>query len=1013
VAAIGGANTQVQYNNSGSLAGSADFVFDGTNVGIGTSLPSTLLHVSGDSSPVILNQNIAGNIATFTALGVTYGASFGVNASGTYITSGANTVFSAGGSETVRIDASGNVGIGNTPSGTYKLQVTGALFASSAVLGAPLPVASGGTGASTAPTARTSLGAAASGANTDITSIALTTGTISASPTSGTDIVNKVYADSIASGINFHQSVRLATAAALPANTYNNGASGVGATLTANANGALSVDGVAVVAGNRILVKNEVAGANNGVYTVTQIGSGAAPYILTRATDFDSAGTGVDQIDAGDFFLVTAGSTQSNTSWVQQTPLPVTVGTTAIVFTQFAAPVLYSAGTGLTLGGTVFSITNTGVTASTYGSASSVPVIAVNAQGQITSASSSSIAIAASQITSGVLAVANGGTGVATSTGTGSVVLSNSPTLVTPTLGAASATSITNGLGAVGTPSYTFTGDTNTGMWSPAADTLAFSEGGAEVMRITSAGDVGIGTTAPGKRLEVNAVGANAAIRLKETATYGVNWDIDVGSANAMAFNNNAGSALSYVFLKGDLQVSRGATGVAADAAINFGSNANNYIFSGNTNNIMAFATNGSERMRIDSSGNVGIGTSGPTTQLDVHGTGTLALRRDATDSTSQILLSQAGTGDSVIDFLLPGVRAWRMGIDNSDSDKFKLQPSQTADFSGAVVTVDTSGNVGIGTASPGQKLTVAGTIETTSGGVKFPDSTTQTTASFGVNIQDFTTPGTTTWTKPAGAKVIEVHVWSGGGGGGAGFSGAATSTPGGGGGAISGKYSCTTFIATDAGSTETVIVGAGGTGALASPTVGGNGGPSSFGSFIALAQGNGASSGAVNLGGSTTTDSLSTTVSPILFGWIARGLGTSGGAGGTAPTGASNSGAMAGGGGGAGSSGTAIAGATGARGSTYGSDPAYPAFVGGSLNASTGPAGGTAPGGAGTNGTARFRGGDGGGGGASVVTGTGGKGGNGGYPGGGGGGGGAAWNGTGGAGGDGAAGRVRVITYF
>jgi hypothetical protein len=138
-------------------------------------------------------------------------------------------------------------------------------------------VANGGTGASVAGTARTNLGAAASGANTDITSIALTTGTISASPVGGTDIVNKLYADSIASGINFHQSVRLATAAALPANTYTNGTSGVGATLTANANGALSVDGVAVAVGNRILVKNEAAGANNGVYVVTDTGSSGGP----------------------------------------------------------------------------------------------------------------------------------------------------------------------------------------------------------------------------------------------------------------------------------------------------------------------------------------------------------------------------------------------------------------------------------------------------------------------------------------------------------------------------------------------------------------------------------------------------------------------------------------------------------------------------------------------------------------------------------------------------------------
>jgi len=177
------------------------------------------------------------------------------------------------------------------------------------------------------------IGASSAAAGT-FTNVAMTTGTITTAPTTGNDIVNKDYADAIASGINFHQSCRLATTTALAANTYNNGASGVGATLTANANGALSVDSVAVVVGNRILVKNEVTQANNGVYTVTQTGSAGAPYILTRASDFDTAGTGVDKIDAGDFFLITAGATQANTSWVQQTPLPITVGTTATLPTH-------------------------------------------------------------------------------------------------------------------------------------------------------------------------------------------------------------------------------------------------------------------------------------------------------------------------------------------------------------------------------------------------------------------------------------------------------------------------------------------------------------------------------------------------------------------------------------------------------------------------------------------------------------------------------------------------------
>ena len=260
-------------------------------------------------------------------------------------------------------------------------------------------VVNGGTGATDATNARTNLTAAKSGANTDITSIALTSGTVSAAPVNNTDIVNKQYADAIASGIHFHEAVALATTAALPANTYNNGTSGVGATLTGNANGALSVDSTLTIAAERILVKNEVAGANNGVYVVTQVGSAGTPYILTRSTDMDTVGTGVDQIDEGDFFLVTGGVANLNTAWVQQTAPPITIGTTAIVFQQFAAPITYTAGTGLSESPSyTFNIANTG-TAGTYGSASQVPVFVTNAQGQVTSVTNTTISIPNSRTT--------------------------------------------------------------------------------------------------------------------------------------------------------------------------------------------------------------------------------------------------------------------------------------------------------------------------------------------------------------------------------------------------------------------------------------------------------------------------------------------------------------------------------------------------------------------------------------------------------------------------------------
>lgn len=292
------------------------------------------------------------------------------------------------------------------------------------------------------------IGASVPGAGT-FTSVTMTSGTITTAPSSGNDIVNKTYADAIASGINFHESCKYATTAALAANTYNNGTAGVGATLTGNVNGALTVDGYTFASpadnGTRILVKNESNSARNGVYTLTQAGSAGAPYILTRATDFDTAGTGVDQINQGDFFLIISGTANANTSWVQQTPLPVTVGTTGITFTQFGAPLTYSAGTGLSESPAyTFNIANTTVAAGTYGGAATAVTLAINAQGQITSATDVSIAIAASAITSGTVdsaRISGSYTGI---TGVGTL-----------TAGTWNATTIAVGSGGTGLTTYT------------------------------------------------------------------------------------------------------------------------------------------------------------------------------------------------------------------------------------------------------------------------------------------------------------------------------------------------------------------------------------------------------------------------------------------------------------------------------------------------------------------------------------------------------------------------------
>jgi hypothetical protein len=341
-----------------------------------------------------------------------------------------------GGSGTVTsVDVSGGT-TGLTASGG-PITTTGTI-----TLGGTLAIGSGGTGSTSAGGAPFAL----KGANTDITSVTLTSGTITTAPTSSNDIANKSYVDSLATGINFHAACNYATTAALAANTYNNGTGGVGATLTANANGTLTIDGYTFVAGDvgkRILVKDESAGANNGAYTLTQAGTASLPYILTRATDFDTAGSGVDQIDQGDFFLVISGTDNANTSWVQQTPLPITVGTTALVFIEFAAVQTYTAGTGLSLITNQFSITNIG-TAGTYGSATQTPVLTTNAQGQVTGVTDTTITPAVGSITGLATGVAtflatptsaNLAAAVTDETGTGALVFATSPTFVTPILG--------------------------------------------------------------------------------------------------------------------------------------------------------------------------------------------------------------------------------------------------------------------------------------------------------------------------------------------------------------------------------------------------------------------------------------------------------------------------------------------------------------------------------------------------------------------------------------------------
>jgi hypothetical protein len=147
-----------------------------------------------------------------------------------------------------------------------------------------------------------------------------------ATPTADTDAANKAYVDGLVSGLTWKATCRVATTANI--------------TLS----GTQTIDGVAVVAGNRVLVKNQTAASANGIYVAAATGWSRAPDV----------NTGDSLVNAAAF--VSEGTTQADTAWVVTTNAPITIGTTAITWVQFGAGAVYAAGNGLMLTGNVFAV---------------------------------------------------------------------------------------------------------------------------------------------------------------------------------------------------------------------------------------------------------------------------------------------------------------------------------------------------------------------------------------------------------------------------------------------------------------------------------------------------------------------------------------------------------------------------------------------------------------------------------------------------------------------------------
>ena len=287
------------------------------------------------------------------------------------------------------------------------------------------------------------------------TTAVLTAGTISTTPSAANDITNKTYVDNlVAAGTHFHEPVRVESPININA-TYNNGTAGVGATLTnAGTQVALVIDGVTLSVADRVLIYEQTDQTQNGVYVVTDVGSGATNWILTRASDADTyVVDSPNGLSEGSTFFVREGTTGAGETYTCNTTGVITFGTTNITFAQISSAQIYSAGTGLALSGTTFSIANTAVTPASYGTASSVGTFTVNAQGQLTNAVNTPIAIGAAAV-SGLAASATTDTTNASniSSGTlGTSRLSGSYTGITG-VGALAAGSLASGFTAVSAP---------------------------------------------------------------------------------------------------------------------------------------------------------------------------------------------------------------------------------------------------------------------------------------------------------------------------------------------------------------------------------------------------------------------------------------------------------------------------------------------------------------------------------------------------------------------------------
>jgi hypothetical protein len=524
--------------------------------------------------------------------------------------------------------------------------------------------------------------------NASFTNISTVTGTITTTPTGDTDIANKGYVDSVAQGLDVKASCVYST-------TANITLSG----LAVQAGG----DWVATLtAGDRILVKNQGSSQFNGIYVAA---SGAWP----RSADMN---TWAEVPSA--FTFIESGTTLADTGWVCTSNQGGTIDVTPITWSQFSGAGSYLAGTGLTLTGNTFSITNTAVTAAAYGSASQVATFTVNSQGQITLAANASIAIAASQITSGTIDSArlsgsySGITGLGTlgdltvtNTITGSVS-GNAGTATTAT----KATNIAGG--AAGSLPY-----------QTAADVTAFLAAGSNGQVLTLASGVPSWSAAStGTVTSVSGTGTVSGISLSGTVT--TTGNLTLGGTLDLSAPPAIGGTTANTVRGTTITATTKFVGPFFEAATSAGGALRN---SGGTSQL-SWGAGGGDNLSLNVSTNI----NGANAQIDISPTGT-----------GHVHMKPTGTGAiEIAPTNLGTINNMSIGATTASTGKFT-----TIDFSSTLAVSGATGSAGQVLTSNGASAptwttpTAYATVtdDVTTNAVRYPLFADQTTGNLTTNF--------------------------------------------------------------------------------------------------------------------------------------------------------------------------------------------------------------------------------------------------------------------------------------